>query len=160
MAWHPHRYPETEVEHAAADLPLYAGLGRFTGYVPPAALGMAWCDWSSHLLLSPDKQIELETHACRRPSAGFNTAPGLLSRTPPARRPAGAGNALCGPGMTALALERTQPGISAPATMVAPPDPQRARHVRHHADVATYVARQLLDCVAPSNFVPINPVVL
>jgi polyhydroxyalkanoate synthase len=30
---------------------------------------------------------------------------------------------------------------------------------RHHADVATFVARQLLDCVAPSNFVLTNPVV-
>ena len=58
-----HRYPETEVEHAAADLPLHAWLGRYTGYVSPAALGMAWFDWSSHLLLSPDKQAELATHA-------------------------------------------------------------------------------------------------
>ncbi|WP_229408409.1 hypothetical protein [Massilia yuzhufengensis] len=48
---------------------------------------------------------------------------------------------------------------------MAPRHPQRARHVapprrrRHHADVATFVAGQLLDCVAPSNFVLTNPVV-
>ncbi|MGH8855526.1 MAG: poly-beta-hydroxybutyrate polymerase N-terminal domain-containing protein, partial [Telluria sp.] len=57
-----HRYPETEIDHAT-DLPLQALLGRLTGNVSPAALAMAWFDWTSHLLLSPNKQLELATHA-------------------------------------------------------------------------------------------------
>src|SRR5205823_3117738 len=52
-------YPEDSIEHASADLVLNAWLGRMTGHVSPAALGLAWQDWGSHLLLSPDKQMEL-----------------------------------------------------------------------------------------------------
>lgn len=52
-------YPEASVEHASADLVLNAWLGRLTAYISPAALAGAWQDWASHLLLSPDKQLEL-----------------------------------------------------------------------------------------------------
>jgi polyhydroxyalkanoate synthase len=59
--WHGGRtpYPKASVEHASADLVLNAWLGRFTAYVSPAALAVAWQDWAGHLRLSPDKQVEL-----------------------------------------------------------------------------------------------------
>ena len=58
-----HRYPEAEPDHAAIDLALQAWLGRLTGQVSPAALGMAWFDWCTHLAFSPNKQAELTFHA-------------------------------------------------------------------------------------------------
>ena len=77
-----HRYPEANVEHAAADLALHAWLGRFTGHVSPAALALAWFDWSSHLLLSPDKQVELVTHAGTAVMRWLQYCSGTASATP------------------------------------------------------------------------------
>jgi polyhydroxyalkanoate synthase len=156
-----HPYPETEVEHATLDLPLHAWLGRYTGYVSPAALAMAWFDWGSHLLLSPDKQAELATHAASATLRWLQYCTGAV------------GAHLAGP-VTPLAQDKR---FVDPAWQVWPWNVlsqgfllqqqwwhRATRSVRgmslHHADVVTFAARQLLDCAAPSNFVMTNPVVL
>lgn len=156
-----HHYVETEVEHAALDLPLHAWLGRYTGYVSPAALAMAWFDWGSHLLLSPDKQAELVTHAGSAALRWLQYATGAACAN------------LAGP-VTPLAQDKR---FVDPAWQAWPWNVlsqgfllqqqwwhRATRSVRgmslHHADVVTFVARQLLDCAAPSNFVMTNPVVL
>jgi poly[(R)-3-hydroxyalkanoate] polymerase subunit PhaC len=41
------------------DRPLHAAVARLTGGISPAALTQAYTDWFQHLLFSPDKQIEL-----------------------------------------------------------------------------------------------------
>jgi len=156
-----HRYPETGVEHAAADLAVNAWLGRFTGHVSPAALGMAWLDWSSHLLLSPDKQAELATHAAAAAWRWLGYCAGAVT-----------GN-LAGP-VAPLAQDKrfVDPGWQrwpwnalSQAFLLQQQWWHRATNgvrgvSQHHADVVTFVARQLLDSVAPSNFVATNPVVL
>ncbi|MFC3457652.1 PHA/PHB synthase family protein [Massilia haematophila] len=163
-----HRYPETAVEHAAADLALHAWLGRFTGHVSPAALAMAWLDWSSHLLLSPDKQAELAAHAASALGRWLHYSAGaavarLAEPVAPLAEP-----------ITPLAQDKR---FDDPAWHRWPWNAlsqgfllqqqwwhRATSSVRgmsqHHADVVTFVARQLLDCVAPSNFVATNPVVL
>lgn len=191
-----HRYPEAGVEHAAADLALNAWLGRFTGYVSPAALGLAWLDWAGHLLLSPDKAAELAVHGAAafgdwlRYSAGA----AIANVAGPAGQPAPpTAAAAAGPASRGVSHSADAAGAARPAGPVRPlaqdkrfADPAWARWPwnalsqgfllqqqwwhratngvrgvsRHHADVATFVARQLLDCVAPSNFVATNPVVL
>ncbi|MET0981574.1 MAG: alpha/beta fold hydrolase, partial [Telluria sp.] len=154
-------YPETEVEHAALDLPLHAWIGRHTGYVSPAALALAWFDWASHLLLSPDKQAELATHA------GSATLRWLQYCS-------GAASAHLADPVTPLAQDKrfVDPAwhswpwnVLSQGFLLQQQWWHRAtRSVRgmslHHADVVTFVARQLLDCAAPSNFVMTNPVVL
>ena len=156
-----HPYKDTDVAHAAADLALNAWIGRFTGHVSPAALGLAWFDWCSHLLFSPDKQAELASH-------GGTTLARWLQYC--------AGGAIAGqPGpVTPLAQDkrfddpdwqRWPFNIFSQGFLMQQQWWHRAtRSVRgmsmHHADVVTFVARQLLDCAAPSNFVATNPVVL
>jgi polyhydroxyalkanoate synthase len=156
-----HRYPETGVEHAAADLAVNAWLGRFTGHVSPAALGMAWLDWSGHLLLSPDKQTELATHAVSAAWRWLGYCAGAATAN------------LAGP-VAPLAQDKrfVDPGwqhwpwnaLSQGFLLQQQWWHRATNGVRgvsqHHADVVTFVARQLLDCVAPSNFVATNPVVL
>ena len=156
-----HRYPEAAVEHAAADLALHAWLGRFTGHVSPAALALAWLDWSSHLLFSPDKQAELATHGAAALWRWLQYCAGAATVN------------LAGP-VTPLAQDKR---FVDPAWQRWPWNAlsqgfllqqqwwhRATSSVRgmsqHHADVVTFVARQLLDCVAPSNFVSTNPVVL
>ncbi|MGX4640395.1 PHA/PHB synthase family protein [Massilia sp. SYSU DXS3249] len=155
------RYPETEVERAALDLPLHAWLGRFTGYVSPAALGMAWFDWCSHLLLSPDKQVELATHAATATLRWLQYCAGAaLAHPDEPVVPLAQDKRFVDP-----AWHRWPWNVLSQGFLLQQQWWHRAtRSVRgmsaHHGDVVTFVTRQLLDCAAPSNFVLTNPVVL
>jgi polyhydroxyalkanoate synthase len=155
-----HRYPEVEVDHAGIDLPLQAWLGRLTGQVSPAALAMAWCDWSIHLAFSPNKQIELAMHAASNTArwlrycagAAFEDVAGPVEPLAQDKR------------FTDPEWQRWPFNVLSQGFLLQQQWWHRTtRSVRgmsrHHADVATFVARQLLDGVAPSNFVLTNPVV-
>ncbi|KQQ97137.1 alpha/beta hydrolase [Massilia sp. Leaf139] len=158
-----HHYPEAAVEHAAADLALNAWIGRFTGHVSPAALALAWLDWSSHLLLSPDKQAELATHAVSAAWRWLEYCGGALAASP---------TNLAGP-VAPLAQDKrfVDPAWEhwpwnalSQAFLLQQQWWHRATNSvrgvsQHHADVVTFVTRQLLDGVAPSNFVATNPVI-
>src|SRR5574341_683789 len=60
------RGDEGSLPPASLDRPLHAALARLTAGVSPAALGLAWADWVQHLLVSPDKQLELAGKAVQR----------------------------------------------------------------------------------------------
>lgn len=153
-------YPVASVEHASADLVLNAWLGRLTGYVSPAALAAAWQDWISHLLLSPDKQMEVALQAAtnlqRWVQYGMSAVHGSaaepvqpLAQDKRFSDPAWHGwpYNLISQGflLTQQWWHRATSGVRG----VSP----------HHTDVVTFIARQLLDSVAPSNFIATNPVV-
>ncbi len=142
----------------SADLALHAWLGRFTAHVSPAALALAWQDWASHLALSPEKQTELA----------------LLAQSSSRRWLDYALAAAGGPAVEPLAPLAQDKRFSDPAWHAWPWNvasqgfllTQQWWHhatcnVRgvapHHTDVVTFVARQLLDALAPSNFIATNP---
>ena len=158
-------YPDASVEHASADLVLNAWLGRFTANVSPAALAGAWQDWASHLLLSPDKQIELGmlSFANLQRWLQFAASPG-----------AGVGNNSPGSAAEPLQPLAQDKRFADPAWHTWPYNllsqgfllTQQWWHhatsgVRgvspHHTDVMTFVARQVLGYAAPSNFLATNP---
>ncbi|OON63297.1 poly-beta-hydroxybutyrate polymerase [Massilia sp. KIM] len=151
------RYPEAEVGHAWADLALSAWLGRLTGNISPAALGAAWFDWACHLMLSPDKQAELLTQGLSNVQRWLVYASGS---NPDLVRPLAQDKRFSEPPWQQWPWHQLSQGFllnqqwwhraTAGVRGMSP----------HHADVVTFVARQLLDCVAPSNFVSTNPVVL
>lgn len=147
--------------HATADLVLNAWLGRLTGHISPAALALAWQDWASHLLLSPDRQAELAALAADNATRWLQEAFAAAAGQAPAPLPPLAQDKrfadpawrtwpwnLVSQGflLTQQWWHRATCGVAG----VAP----------HHTDVVTFVARQLLDAVAPSNFIATNPVVL
>lgn len=156
-----HPYPDTDVTHAAADLALNAWIGRFTGHVSPAALGLAWFDWCSHLLLSPDKQVELVSHGMTALGRWLQyCAVGAIADAPGPVTPLAQDKRFDDP-----AWQRWPFNLISQGFLTQQQWWHRAtRSVRgmsaHHADVVTFVTRQLLDCAAPSNFVATNPVVL
>jgi polyhydroxyalkanoate synthase len=167
-------YPESSIEHASMDLVLNAWLGRLTGYVSPAALLTAWQDWSTHLLLSPDKQMELGMLAASNTQrwlqygasaafAGVRTANGHGNAGgfhPPAEplQPLAQDKRFADPAWHAWPWNFLSQGFlltqqwwhhaTGGVRGVSP----------HHTDVVTFVARQLLDAIAPSNFISSNPV--
>ena len=142
-----------------ADLVLWAWLGRLTGNLSPAALGMAWFDWACHLMMSPDKQHELATDAVIGWQRWLQYLATPADDAVDPVRPLAQDKRFVDPAWNASPWRQLSQGFllsqqwwhRATSTVrgVAP----------HHADVVTFVARQMLDCVAPSNFVTTNPVV-
>lgn len=49
----------TSRQTVSFDRPLPASLAWLTAGVSPAALGLAWADWTQHLAFSPDTKLEL-----------------------------------------------------------------------------------------------------
>ncbi|MFC5547086.1 PHA/PHB synthase family protein [Massilia aerilata] len=158
QAWSRHSYPEASVEHAQVDLALNAWLGRMTGYVSPAALAAAWQDWATHLLLSPAKQMELGMQAL----TGFEqwlrySGAAMLGSVAEPVRPLAQDKRFSDPLWHAWPYNQLSQGFlltqkwwhraTSGVRGVSP----------HHTDVVTFVARQLLDGFAPSNFIATNP---
>ena len=141
------------------DLMLWAWLGRMTGNLSPAALGVAWFDWASHLAMSPDKQHELATEAVQAWQRWLQYLVKPPGNAADPVRPLAQDKRFSDPAWDSWPWHQLSQGFllsqqwwyRATTTVrgVAP----------HHADVVTFVARQLLDCVAPSNFITTNPVV-
>jgi len=157
-------YPEASIEHASADLVLNAALGRMTGHVSPAAVALAWQDWGSHLLLSPDKQMELGMLAISNMQRWLRYGVGA-ALTSGNRSPAEPLQPLAQDRRFADAAWHSWPwNLLSQGFLLTQQWWHRATSsVRgvspHHTDVVTFVTRQLLDSVAPSNFVATNPVV-
>lgn len=143
------------------DLPLRSTLARLAQGISPASLAMAQADWFVHLLVSPSKQAELASSALHKWLAWVQYAgqswqgdcPDRIHPVPEDKR-----------------FSRTewhQPPFSAMAQafLLAQDWWDEAttgvRGVsRHHTEVVSFVARQWLDMLSPSNFPTINPQVL
>ena len=138
-----------------------AQLARRTFGISPASLMLAYADWLAHFLIAPDKHEALARKAVRQ---GQRLAEYAVR----------AHTVDCPPCIEPLVQDRR---FSAPAWRSWPYNvihqgfllyqqwihgfTTGVRGVnRHHEEVATFVARQLLDTVAPSNFVTTNPEVL
>jgi len=142
----------------SADLALQAWLGRFTAHISPAALALAWQDWASHLALSPDKQMALawlaQSGARRWLDYALAAAGGQAAQ---ALAPLAQDKRFSDPAWQAWPWNAASQGFlltqqwwhraTCGVRGVAP----------HHTDVVTFVARQLLDALAPSNFIATNP---
>jgi polyhydroxyalkanoate synthase len=150
--------PESLPDRAGADLVLGAWLGRYTAHMSPAALALAWQDWASHLLLSPDKQLELALLAGASMRRWLDyAAAAALGRADEPLQPLAQDKRFSDPAWHAWPWNALSQGFlltqqwwhraTCGVRGVAP----------HHTDVATFVARQLLDAAAPSNFIATNP---
>ena len=146
--------PETSAPKASLDRPLHAAMARFTLGVSPAALSQAYIDWLQHILFSPDKQFALTELATRQWARYFEycrsactdpNCPDCIEPLPQDKRFAGEAwqrwpfNAiyqgfLLGQEWWHTATTGVE-GVS-----------------KHHEDVASFVARQLLDVFSPVNF--------
>jgi polyhydroxyalkanoate synthase len=143
------------------DRSLRAGLGRLTGGLSPAALGAAYLDWAIHLMVSPGRRLELANLAMS----------GLIENATFAAQCALGQQADPCAGSCALPQDTR---FRAPEWQQAPYNvfahsflsierwweaaTSGIRGVsKQHQSVVTFTNRQLLDTVAPSNFVLTNP---
>jgi polyhydroxyalkanoate synthase len=162
--------PETEISRAAPaanalpdlDRTLHAAMARLTGGLAPSALAGAYLDWMTHLAVAPGRQMQLAGQA----AMGFLENLAFASRC--------AIGAEQDPGESALPQDtrfrapewRSYPFnayahafLSAERWWQAATTDVRGLSGRHQ-DMAAFTARQLLDMVAPSNFIWTNPQVL
>lgn len=149
--------PTTALPHAEPlDVPLKIAIARLANGISPASLAAAQADWLVHLLVSPSKHAQLAATAWRNTLVWLQSAgqvpPGAAEGPEDKRfsRPEWRW-----PPFNALAqgFLLTQDWWNQATTGV--------RGVsRHHEDVVSFVARQWLDMLSPSNFPAANPQVL
>lgn len=144
------------------DQPFHAAMARLTGGLSPLALGQAYADWAQHLALSPDKQTELVEKATRKWQRLFAycTRAPVDSACPVCIEPLPQDKRFGGEpwqrwpfnGLYQSFLLTQQwwhnattevPGVS-----------------RHHDDIVSFAARQMLDVVSPANSPFVNPEVI
>jgi len=144
------------------DRSLHSAMASFTGGLSPAALAGAFFDWYTHLLFSPGKQLELIRQATKSEIENFTFATGGAEGTEKDQK-----LSLADGDARFRAIEWNSAPFSffvknffsierwwdAATTNV------RGVSKQHEAMVR-FIARQLLDTMAPSNFVATNPRVL
>ncbi|MET0964014.1 MAG: alpha/beta fold hydrolase [Noviherbaspirillum sp.] len=161
-----HAEPDRRLAGTGSDLDrlLHAWVGRFSSNISPVSMALAFTDWALHLQVSPAKQQELLSEALSRCMRLAEYA--LCAQLAPAMAP-------CAPVAPLPQDKRFEhPGwqqwpfnVYSQSFLLAQQWWHRATFgvrgvAAHHEDVVTFTIRQLLDMVAPSNFIATNPVLL
>ncbi len=159
-----HRPNATEIpdQPTSADRMYHAVIARFTGFVSPGSMALAWMDWWLHLSASPGKQQLLIQKAARKASRLLVAASKVSS---------GGGNAHCIEPLEQDRRFRAPQWQHWPFCLIYQSFlmQQQWWHnattgiggmSEHHQHVASFASRQLLDVVSPANFIGTNPEVL
>ncbi|AMP10028.1 alpha/beta hydrolase fold family protein [Collimonas arenae] len=145
------------------DMSANAALAKFTGGLSPAALSNAYVDWLLHFQLAPAEQAGLLQKAWKNLWRWSQYAIAASATVP-----AGAGHCIeplpQDRRFADPAWERWPFNLIAQGFLLNQQWWHRATTgipgvSRHHEDVVTFTARQILDMLAPSNFISTNPVV-
>lgn len=150
---------------ADIDRLLHAWVARFSGHISPTSLILAFVDWVLHLQVSPSKQQELLVELGNRwlklglYSLSAQQMPGRAP-PPPLVEPLPQDRRFDDP-----AWQQWPFNLVSQNFLLAQQWWHRATFgvrgvATHHEDVVTFTVRQLLDMVAPSNFIATNPVLL
>jgi len=145
------------------DRSLHAAIARFTGGLSPAALVAAYMDWATHLALSPGKRAQLVekglrksiklSHHLARCSAHGGRGDPCIAPLPQDKRFAGDAWQQWPYNFIYQSFLLQQQWWHNATTGV--------RGVsKQHENAIEFAARQILDAVAPSNFVLTNPELL
>ena len=144
------------------DRMFHAATAQFTLGLSPAALTVAFADWATHLAWSPGKQQRLFTKAVRKAvrfnayamrSAADQSTPACIEPLPQDKRFRAPGWDQWPFNLMFQSFLLTQQWWHNATTGVRGVYP-------HHENVVSFVARQILDVGAPSNFLATNPELL
>ncbi len=136
-----------------------ATMAQMTRGLSPLTLALAGVDWALHLAAAPGKQLQLEAKFARKIARLADFAVRSLSdeAAAPAIEPLPQDHRFDDPAwekppfnLLAQSFLLTQQWWHAATTGVAGVS-------RHHEAVAEFTARQILDMIAPSNFIATNP---
>ncbi|MBL8698247.1 MAG: alpha/beta fold hydrolase [Alphaproteobacteria bacterium] len=142
------------------DRSLHATLARYTLGLSPAALAGAYLDWAAHLVASPGKQLQLVHKAMRKTmrlahyAARNALAPGT---TPPCIEPLPQDRRFTDPAWRAWPYDLVAQAFLLQQQWWHNATTDVRGVTAQHERVVAFVARQLLDTLSPSNFLPTNP---
>jgi len=147
---------------SSIDRLLNATVGQATFGISPAALALAYADWAVHIAEAPGKQAQLLQKAARKAvrfglygmrSATDRETPPCIEPLPQDRRFDGAAWQRWPFNPIYQQFLLTQQWWHNATTGVRGVSP-------HHEQVVSFMARQMLDTVSPSNFLATNPELL
>ena len=141
------------------DRATHAALGRLTGGLSPIALSLAYADWAQHLAYSPDKQMDLMLKAQRAWSQYLGYC--ISSCLEPACRlcisPLPQDKRFKADAWHRWPYLQIHQGFLLTQQWWQDATTNITGVSKHHEDVVSFVARQLLDTVSPANFPATNP---
>lgn len=151
--------PGQTIDSLLLDRLAHASIGRLTLGLSPAALLLAYADWAMHLAVSPGKHGELQQKALRKAIRLFlyvqrcssdECAPPCIAPLPQDHRFRSEMWQSWPFNLVYQSFLLTQQWWHNATTGVSGVS-------RHHEDVVSFAARQILDMAAPSNFLATNP---
>ena len=154
---------EPRAPGAGLDQATRAAAARLSGGLSPWSIYLAWLDWAAHLAASPGKQAQLAAKAARKLNrlAVYARGLGQAGQAPaPCIEPLPQDGRFRDPAwqrwphnlieQSFLLLQQWWYNATTGVRGVS----------RHHEELVTFLARQWLDVLSPSNFVLANPEVL
>ncbi len=151
---------ELQPRSAAADDARWrrAQLARRTLGISPASLMLAYADWLVHFLIAPDKHELLARKAVRKAQRlAEYAARAQTGDCPPCIEPLAQDRRFSAPAWSGWPYNVIHQGFLLYQQWIHGFTTGVRGVSQHHEEVTTFVARQLLDMVAPSNFVATNP---
>lgn len=146
----------------AFDRKLHAAFGRLNGGLAPSAVIGAYVDWFTHLMVAPGKQVALAAQALD----AFADHVAYTARCAgghgedPCRCALPQDNRFRAPEWQAFPFNVYAHGFLAMEQWWEAATTGVRGVSAQHQDMTTFGARQMLDTIAPSNFIPTNPQVL
>ncbi|WP_336965768.1 PHA/PHB synthase family protein [Sphingobium aquiterrae] len=137
-----------------------AAVAQMTSGLSPATIAQAFSDWGLHLAISPGKRLQLGAKVARKYARLFDYMLRSLGdpEAEPAIRPLPQDHRFSDPAwqqppfnLFAQGFLLNQQWWHAATTGI-------GGVTRHHEDMVTFAARQMLDTLAPTNFLATNPV--
>ena len=141
---------------------LHAALGRFTAGISPAALGLAYADWAFHLAVSPGKWQQLLEKAVQKSVRLINYAGqgGVDPACPQCIEPLPQDQRFRGEAWQRWPFKLIYQGFLLNQQWWHSATTGVGGVSKHHEQVVSFMARQLLDMMSPVNFIATNPEVL
>ena len=153
---------EREAQPVSFDRPLHAVTARLTGGISPAALAQAYADWAYHLSFSPDKQRVLIEKAFRKWTRflDYCSRACVDPESDPCIEPLPQDKRFSGQSWQTWPFSAVYQNFLLSQQWWHNATMGIGGVSKHHEDVVSFVARQLLDMVSPANFPLSNPDVL
>ncbi len=146
---------------ASIDRAIHAALGKLTGAVSPASLALAYLDWASHIAVAPGKLALLGEEAVRSWAILWQQALGSgEDAASHAGVPAPQDSRFRGEAWQSRPFNLFAQSFLLGEAWWRDATSGVAGVSAHHQQVVSFVARQCLDIMAPSNFVLTNPELL
>ncbi len=141
------------------DRQVHAAQARLTYGISPASLYDAYADWAVHLAMSPGKQAHLVQKALRLAAYAQNCARQGLS-APNCIEPLTQDRRFAEPGWQQFPFNLLQQSFLLTQQWWHNATTEVPGVSKHHEDMVSFAARQILDVMSPANFIATNPEVL